>query len=69
MQQELGEQRNCQVSLVIIYVVFGMFIKNEEIIDPSNYKPMHLYNPGVVAAGDVSRLKTKTSGYLRVVFK
>ena len=29
---------------------------------------MHLYEPGVVAAGDVSRLKTKTNGYLWVVF-
>jgi hypothetical protein len=30
---------------------------------------MHLYKPGTVAAGDVTRLRTGTDGYLRVVFK
>ena len=38
------------------------------MIDPGNYKPMHLYKPRAIAAGDVSRLKVAGDGYLRAVF-
>jgi hypothetical protein len=71
VQQELGEKRTCQVSLVsIIRRRVGLHVhRNKQIIDPHNYKPMHLYKQGAVAAGDVSRLKMVGGGYLRVVFK
>ncbi|KIM76801.1 hypothetical protein PILCRDRAFT_91437 [Piloderma croceum F 1598] len=39
-----------------------------QIIDPTNHKPMHLYKPGSIAAGDVACLKVAGDGYLRVVF-
>src|ERR1700720_1340603 len=64
MQDELGDIHTCQVSLYSSDV--GQ-IHNNELIDPANYKPMHLYKPGSIAAGDISRLKEAGDGYLRAV--
>ena len=66
MQDELGDIQTCQVSLCSSDV--GQIHSNEQIIDPTNYKPMHLYKPGLIAAGDILRLKKAGDGYLQAVF-
>ena len=46
-----------------------MTLITSQVIDPTNWKPMHMYTPGVLEAGDVRQLKGAANGYLRIVFR
>lgn len=65
---QVREQRTCQV-VDPLSALSTLKLTPSQIIDPSNWKPVHMYTPGVLEASDVRRLKEAADGYLRVVFR
>ena len=38
-----------------------------QIVDPTNWKCMYMYRPGIVVSGDVKRLCQEGGGFLRAI--
>ena len=65
--EQLGERCTCHVSQRFSIHLHKSIVL--QVIDPTNWKPVHMYSPGILEAGDVRRLKGTAEGYLRVVFQ
>ena len=61
---QLEEQWTFQVTQYLWITLIA-----SQVIDPTNWKPMHMHTSGVLEAGDVRWLKGTVDGYLHIVFR